>query len=510
MTSPKRSLLRGFLVLFAGSLLGKVAGLAREVIFAAAFGSGVIATGFKTAQSAVLVSANLVTGDVLSSAFVPSYAALHARDQRRAGSLLWAYLITYGALMSGIAAALFGVRHGAMELVIPGAAAQVKGVAGDVLGVLAWCIPLFGVASIAGYALATDGRYTATSLRATLQTAGLLLGTVLAVLLGSPLWLASGFVLAWVTYTGWCIALLLRHRLLSTLSLQATLEALRIVGQNFRSVLPLMAIPVAIQVSIVMQRVIASHGPAALIASVDYAQTLNDSLVTLVSVPLGFVGLTRFATLRSEEFARTSRRIVSLVVALGLPATCLILPLTGLLVQVVYRRGGFDQDAFVLTSAVGFGFFCGLAGQVLGYALTRALSARGRNREVLWVTLAAVTAQITVQALFLPTGAPVFLGLGVSAYGLVLTVLSSVLLGAHNRLLSLVVTGAPAIAASVLVLCVPSLSPLLAFAMVLVVWAVNIAAAPPYRAVLREVAGLLGRRRALAPMPAAAAARAEP
>jgi putative peptidoglycan lipid II flippase len=502
----RRGFLRGFVVLFAGSLLGKVAGLAREVIFAAAFGSGLVATGFKSAQSAVLVSANLVTGDVLSSAFVPTYARLHADEPERARRLLWAYLLAYGLVMTGIAAVLFAVRHGAMDLLIPGASPAVRALAGSVLGALAWCIPLFGVASIAGYALATDGRYTATSLRATLQTAGLLVGTVVAVLLGSPVWLAGGFVLAWVVYTAWCLALLARHGLLGPFSASATGEALRMVGANLVSVLPLMVIPAGIQVATVAQRVIASHGDPALIASVDYAQTLSDSLVTLVSVPLGFVGLTQLSTLRESEFRRTTSRILALVVGLGLPATFLVLPLTGVLVQLVYRRGSFDATAVLLTSQVAFGLFCGMTVQVLGYTLTRALSARRRNRAVLWITLSGLAVEIGVQALSLPTHQPMLIGLGISAYGLVLTVLAASLLGIHGRLLGLLAAGAPAIAASVLALAVPGVPPFAAAGIVAVAWAVNLAAAPPYRAVLGEVLTVVRARR---PRRAAVAASAE-
>ena len=494
--APKRSFVRGFVVLFAGSLLGKVAGLAREVIFAAAFGSGLVATGFKSAQSAVLVSANLVTGDVLASAFVPTYARLHTDEPERARRLLWGYLLAYGVAMSGIAAVLFSVRHGAMDLLIPGASTEVRALAGDVLGALAWCIPLFGVASISGYALATDGRYTATSLRATLQTAGLLLGTVVALLLGSPVWLAGGFVLAWVVYTAWCIALLARHHLLGPFSAAATGPALRMVGANLVSVLPLMVIPAGIQVATVAQRVIASHGDPALIASVDYAQTLSDSLVTLVSVPLGFVGLTQLSTLKEAEFVRTTRRILSLVIGLGLPATFLVLPLTTVLVQLVYRRGSFDATAVLLTSQVAFGLFCGMTVQVLGYTLTRALSARRRNRAVLWVTLTGLAVEIGVQALSLPTRDPMLIGLGISAYGLVLTVLASILLGIHGRLLRLLATGAPAMVVSVVAIAIPGVPPFAAAGVVAVAWATNLAVAPPYRAVLAEIRLLLTRRRA--------------
>lgn len=487
--------IRGFLTLFIGSLIGKVAGLLREIIFAAAFGSGLIATGFKTAQSAVLVSANLVTGDMLSSAFVPTYAKVRAADPERARHLLWAYLLAYGIGMSAIAAALFGIRHVAMDFLVPGAALPVRRLAGDFLGTLAWCIPLFGVASVAGYALAADGRYTATSLRATLQTAGLLAGTVVAVLLGSPAWLAAGFVLAWVAYVVWCLLLLRRFSLLGRFHAAEALLALRVVGGNLVTVLPLAVIPAGVQVAIVAQRVIASHGPPALIASVDYAQTLSDSLVTLVSVPLGFVGLTQLSTLREEQFRVMSRRILSTVMCLGLPLTFLVLPLTGTIVQVVYRRGNFGGEAFRLTTEVAFGLFCGLTVQILGYALTRALSARQRNRAVLWLTVSAITAQIAVQSLSIPLGSPVFIGLGVTVYGLVLTVLAARLLGIHAPLIALALAGLPASAIGIAVLLVPGFPPFLQAAVASTAWAATIALAPPYRAVIADVRSIIVRRR---------------
>lgn len=493
-SSNRGHFVRGFLVLFIGSLIGKAAGLMREVIFAAAFGSGVVATGFKSAQSAVLVSANLVTGDVLSAAFVPTYAPLRLADRERASRLLWAYLVGYGVLMAAIAGVVFAVRRPAMNALIPGAAPEIKILAGDFLGTLAWCIPLFGIASIAGYALATEGKYTATSLRATLQTAGLLVGTVVAVVVGSPVWLAAGFVLAWLVYTTWCLLLLKRFRLLTSFRLDEMPTAARTVLANLYSVLPLAVIPAGIQIATIAQRVIASHGPSALIASVDYAQTLSDSIVTLVSVPLGFVGLTQLSTLQESEFLQASRRILTSVVGFGLPLTFVVLPLTGPIVQIVYRRGSFDNSAFVLTSQVAFGLFCGLVVQILGYALTRSLSARRRNRAVLWITLTALVVEIGVQSLSIVFRAPLFIGLGISAYGLVLTVLASRLLRIHGRLLSLLVTGSPAIAVSVAALLVPALPPLAAAGVVMLAWAVNLVVAAPYRAAIGDIARLLQRR----------------
>lgn len=487
--------IRGFVTLFVGSLIGKVAGLLREVVFAAAFGSGLVATGFKTAQSAVLVSANLVTGDMLSSAFVPAYAKVRLEDPERARRLLWAYLLAYGAAMAAIAAVLFGARHIAMDLLVPGASPAVRRLAGDFLGTLAWCIPLFGTASIAGYALAADGRYTATSLRATLQTAGLLVGTLVAVWVGSPIWLAAGFVLAWVAYVAWCFALLNRFGLLGRFRAGETVAAGRIVAANLVTVLPLAVIPAGVQVAIIAQRIIASHGAPALIASVDYAQTLSDSLVTLVSVPLGFVGLTQLSTLREAEFLGMSRRILSSVMGIGLPLTFIVLPLTAPMVQLIYRRGKFGASAFHLTTEVAFGLFCGLTVQILGYALTRALSARQRNRAVLWVTVAAIAAQVAVQSLSIPFGSPVFIGLGVSTYGLVLTVLSARLLGIHRPLIALVLTGLPAIAVSVAVLLVPGLSPMARAALAAAAWGANLWLAAPYRSVLADARSLLARRR---------------
>ncbi|MFD1720841.1 lipid II flippase MurJ [Amnibacterium endophyticum] len=490
---------RGFVVLFIGSLIGKVAGLAREVVFAAAFGSGPIASGFKSAQSSVLVSANLVTGDVLSSAFVPAYAETRAADPLGARRLIWGYLLGYGGAMTGVALLVFTLRRDAMSLLIPGASLQIQALGADFLGVLAWCIPLFGVASIAGYALATTGKYTATSLRSTLQTAGLLIGTMLAVTLRQPVWLASGFVLAWLIYATWCVVLLVRFDLLGRLDARGLPAALRVVLRNLWAVLPLAVIPAGIQIAAVVQRIIASHGPDALIASVDYAQTLSDSLVTLVSVPLGFVGLTQMATLDEEGFKRASSRILSSVVVIGLPLTFVVLPLTGTIVRVVYGRGNFGQEAALLTSQVAFGLFCGIAVQIVGYALTRALTARRRNRAVLVITVSGLAAEVGVQSLALMLHAPVFIGLGVTVYGLVLTVVAARLLHLHRLLLRLAVVALPAVGVSVGVLVVPGLPVVLQLVVIALAWALTLAVARTYRGVIAEVIALFRRSRSRTP-----------
>lgn len=499
-TPPQRtarsSFARGFLVLFAGSAVGKVAGVLREAVFAAAFGAGPVAAGFKTAQTAALVSANLFTGDLLASAFTPTYARLIADDARAAARLLWGYLTTLASVLLVVAVVLFTLRSAIVGIIIPGASPDVQSVGAEMLGALGWCVPLYGVASVAGYALGTHGDYLAASLRATLQTVGLLVGTIATVVLHQVTLLAYGYVAAWVCYTTWCLIRLARRRMLHPSGFTTTLRAGALVGRSVSAVLPLAVVPVALQLAAVLERVFASHGPSELIAATDYSHILSDSLITLLSVPLGFVGLTQFSKLAEGDVGAAVRRLVRAVVTFGLPASLGVIPLTGVLVDVMYHRGAFGTRAVELTSAVTGAMLLGLGAQVLGYTLTRVLSGRRRNRAVLGITLAAVTAQIVVQALAVPLRAPVFLGWGAAAYGIVLTILSCWMLGVLSFLMRLIVASTPAIAVSIAVMTMLSTSsPWLQSGVLGIAWAANLAVVREFRTAFADVGRTIRGRR---------------
>ncbi|MGY2745227.1 murein biosynthesis integral membrane protein MurJ [Arthrobacter sp. UYCu723] len=465
---------RGFAILAAGSLVGKVVALVREVVFAGAFGTGSIASGFRVAQTASIVPANLVSGDLLSAAFAPNYAREAQLNPSRAKAMLWGYSVWITLVLLFVAGAVYCLRDAMVAIVVPGASPEVSDQAEVLLGLLCWVIPLYGLSAALAYALAAHGNYVPTSTRQMVQSIGLLLGTVAAVVTGWVPWLAVGLLVAWVLNTGICLLLLIRGGFLGVPTFSDLAQGWRFVVSGARGIAPLFFLPIALQLSIVLERVFASFGDPGLIAAVDYARTVSESVMSVVAVPLGILGLTKLSVLADDEYRHQVGRMSDAVVVLLLPVSALLVAGAGSIVNLLYQRGEFGPQASMLTTSVLTGLASGLMFQVLGYSLSRALTASGRNRCVLFCTLAAIAGQIAVQWVGLNTLGPIAIGLGPSVYGLLLTIGCAASLGLVRRVAAQIGAAAPAILASCYVMVV-DMPPLWRVVTVAVVWVINIA-----------------------------------
>src|SRR5690242_15376074 len=85
------------LSLLTGGLLGKVAGLARELLLAAFYGTGDVVAAFRIAQAASLVPVNFITSDALNAGFLPLYQGRRDDDPDDAHAL---YRAAHLALVS--------------------------------------------------------------------------------------------------------------------------------------------------------------------------------------------------------------------------------------------------------------------------------------------------------------------------------------------------------------------------------------------------------------------------
>ncbi|MEZ0446839.1 lipid II flippase MurJ [Cellulomonas sp. ICMP 17802] len=474
---------RGFLVLFAGGIFGKIVALLREIVFAAAFGTGATATGFRVAQTASIVPANLVSGDLISAAFAPSYAKLSASDARRANSLLVAYLLWVTSVLGLVSLVVFVTRADLVAIIVPGALPTVQATASSLLAVLAWVIPVYGISTITSYALSATGAFAQNAIRPMVQSVGLLVGTVMAVWLGSMSWLAWGFLAAWVLYAARGL-FLLRGRLAFTGG-PAVREGGLMVLQGIRGIAPLIVLAVALQGSIVLERVFASYGADGLVASIDYARTISDSVMSTIALPLGILGLTQLPQVRTSESQRILTRMTEFVCVTVIPISMVLMLAARPAVDLLYARGRFDVQAASLTSAVLAGLSAGLTFQVLSYTMARAITGRGNTRPVLTWSLVAIVAQCLVQGIGVPLVGGVAVGVGVSVYGAVLTFGLSRALGLGRATLAVLVRWLPTMVAGFASVAA-GLSWGAGASVVLLVFAINVASSRATRKLIRE------------------------
>lgn len=418
-----------------GNLLGKGLALFREIVFAQAFGTGPVAAGFRVAQSVSFVPASLVSNDILPGAFVPSYAREVRNNSDRAALLARSYALAVSVLVAIPTVAVVLYARPIVDAIVPGGSPGMKEQAAAFLQILAWCIPAYGLSAVFALILVTHGRVGAQSLRPALQSVGLLAGTLLAITTGHLALLAGGFVAAWIVYALMTGGICWSGGYFKTPQGFSLTVAGKFLLADGRRILPLLPLPIVVQASILTERFFASLGDEGLLASVDYARTISDSVMSLIAVPLGILGLTRLSGLRAPDFRRVMLRAVN-VTLLAVPLLgALIVVFAPDIVSLIYERGAFDSAAVTVTAQVLMGQSVLLVAQVLGYFLVRATMAEGRNRIVFYATCFAVLSQVGVQALVLTPLGAVALGLGPSVYGLVLAVILSVSLGIGREVL---------------------------------------------------------------------------
>nr|WP_231713374.1 lipid II flippase MurJ [Arthrobacter sp. zg-Y769] len=466
----------------------------REVVFASAFGTSDIATGFRVAQTASVVPANLVSGDLLSAAFAPAYARESRRDPASGRAMLWGYSIWLTFTLTFVAVGVYCYRDVIVNVIVPGSSIATTIIAQEILGVLCWSIPLFGLSAVQAYALGVHNIYLMTSIRPLIQSLGLLGGTLTAISTGWIQWLSLGFIAAWIAYVAMCSTALIRNGYLGLPQRASITQGWRFIVTGVRNIAPLLLLPVALQTSIVLERVFSSFGPSGLVAAVDYARTISESVMSLIAVPLGVLGLTQLSGIQGPDYRRRVAKMCDFVVVVMMPVSAVLVVGSGAIVSLIYARGNFDSAATNLVSGVLVGLSIGLMFQVLGYSLSRALTAAGRNRSVLLYTLIAIAGQIAVQGVGVQHFGPMAIGLGPSVFGLLLSVGCAFALGELKRVARRIATLLPGCIATLIVV-LPDLGPYAAIALVALVWAINIALFPSLRSTLwDQVRPILSKR----------------
>ncbi|MEZ0493338.1 lipid II flippase MurJ [Kineococcus sp. TBRC 1896] len=415
--------------LVLGGLAGKLLGMLREVLLAAAYGTGVPATATRVAQTGTLAPVDLFTADVLSAGFLPLHKELLRTDPARAHDLFRSLRRALWVLSAVLLVVLVAGAGTVVRVVAPGLEPGTAAVCAQFLRVTALGIPSYLQFSLLSYLEMSHGGFRLAGVRATVQNLGTVAALGAAWLLGEPVVLASGFALAYVGLHAWGVGQV--ADLLPARPAAATRGTLRLVWRRVR---PLLLLPVVLQGSVVAERVVASLLGDRVVAAVDYARFVATTGVNLLAVPLGLAGLAALAGLdraaARERLAGTLPGLLLVVV----PASVVLTVGSAPVVQVLYARGAFDASAVVTSAAVLTGFGVGFWAQSCAYVLVKALNAAGRNRTAAGALLAGLVVTLVVNLSLHAVLGPVVLGLAASAGAVVTTVVAARPLGVAGLL----------------------------------------------------------------------------
>jgi putative peptidoglycan lipid II flippase len=412
-------MLRAVRTLMLGGLAGKILGIARELLTAALFGTGPIAAAYRLAQAAFLIPLHGLLSDAFGAGFTPAYARRRAARADEARLLFAAMHAVVLGISVVVGLWLVWVAAHWVRLLAPGFEPATAVLAERMVMVLALAMPFYALTGLYSSAEIATGRAGLAGARASVQSIGLMAGTLLAWWSGEPLYIACGFLCAYVLLAASGLRNALAQGLRPWPRRAEWGAASGLLGDVWRAVRVLLLVPVLLQIHFVVERRVASVVSADTVAALDYARFLSDTAVLLLAVPLGIAGLGGMATMSDARFRDVAQRSLRMLLYAGVPLSLAAALHGETIVRLVYARGAFDAGSVAVTTAILQWLAIGLWAQLVGYAGAKFLSARGRNPSVIVVYAAGVGVNVALNIVLQPLIGAAALGVAAAANSLV-------------------------------------------------------------------------------------------
>ena len=390
MTVAAPSKRRFAAILVSGALFSKLLGFVREVLMAHVLGASLVADGFRGAITAILIPLAVLQNETVPAVLIPMHRDKLKDDD--APKHLAALTIVLTGLAIGITALIEGLGSWWVDAIVGGFGPEGKSLTLDFVRIMALGMPASVMLNVLAAGEIALGRTRLTNIRASLLNVATLIGIALLTLTGEVQIIAWSFMLAFNVLATWALISMWREGLLDFRGL--TLADVRASGAEFLHRLkPLLALPMAEQGNIWIERLLASRLVTGAVASLDYARTLTESAVLLISQPVGLSVLSVHPT--QDEKAQVEA-IARPVLALGLPASVFLVAFAVEIVRLVFQRGAFGEEAVLLTSHGLRGIAVGLWAATLGWILIRILNGAGRNGAAAIIIISAHAANTLV------------------------------------------------------------------------------------------------------------------
>jgi integral membrane protein MviN len=365
----------GFAVLVAaGILLSRVAGLVRERVFAHYLGNSAAAGAFKAGLKIPNFLQNLFGEGVLSASFIPVYAKLIAKDdEEMAGRLAGVIVSLLGVVVGFIVAVCVVLTSWIIDLIAPGFHGDVRLLTIRIVQILfpatgllvfsAWCLGVLNSHHKFFLSYVAPVFWNAAMIASLVFFGGRTSQSGLAIAL------AWGTVAGSALQFGIQIPFVIKYAPRIRLSLQIALEPVREVVRSFG---PVVIGRGVVQLSGYIDQVIASYLGFAAVAALAYAQTIYFLPISLFGMSVAAAELPQMSSaIGTEEeinaalrkrLDRGLRQIAFFVV----PTVMAFIFIGRVLVAALYQTGEFRSDDSLYVWYILIGSTVGMLAVTLG------------------------------------------------------------------------------------------------------------------------------------------------
>jgi putative peptidoglycan lipid II flippase len=406
------ALLRNFVTVGAGTAFSRLLGFLRDIMMAAALGTGPVADAFFVAFRFPNLFRRLFAEGAFNAAFVPLFGrALEEGGvdaARRFGNEALSALLTVLLILIAVGEITMPVL---MYALAPGFAEEPdKFDLAVVLTRIAFpYLALVSLMALFSGALNARGRFAAAAFAPALLNIAFIVALLLALSMGFAETESAGIILAWATLVG------------GVLQLVVVIWAARRAGINLGILRPRLTpgvrklvrlfVPGALaggitQINIVVGTIIASLAPGA-VSYLYYAERIYGLPVGIVGVAIGIVllpDLTR--QLRGgypEQAVHSQNRSLEFGMALTLPAAVALIVLAEPIISVLFERGAFTAEDSAASAAALTAFAFGLPGFLLVKVLQPAFFAREDTKTPMWFAGVSVVVNVALSLALFPS-----------------------------------------------------------------------------------------------------------
>jgi putative peptidoglycan lipid II flippase len=424
-------------ILISGALASKVLGFAREVTMAHVLGASMVADGFRAAMVAVLIPLAFLQNESVPAIMIPMHRDAMARND--APRSLGALTIVIGLVAAVIMVVIQLLGEWWVDAMVGGFTDEGRLLTLHFVRMMSLGMPASAILNVLAAGEIALGRTRLTNIRASILNLAVLAGIGLLVVTGDTYMLACAFTLAFNALVAWGLFSMWQRGVISFSGL--TVSMIADTGRDFfRRLRVFLAVPLAEQANVWVERLTASRLTTGAVASLDYARSLTESALLLISQPVGMAVLSNHAPKNIHE---QIEQLLRPLLALTLPASPFLLVFATDIVRLIYFRGAFGDEALLLTSQALRGIAFGVWAATLGWILIRLLNGAGRNGLAAVILVTGYLVNMTFNALTstLHPAADqgmLLLGLGEASRSLVLLVGVTLALDERRRILGLI------------------------------------------------------------------------
>ena len=384
---------------------GQIVGLLRRILVAQAFGAGAELDAFIAANRVSETLFNLVAGGALGSAFIPTFAGLLAKDEKKSAWKLASAVANWVALVLGLLAALAAifapqiVRHA----LAPGFSANPEqfSLTVTLLRIQLFSAILFGLSGLVMGILNSHQVFLIPALTPSMYQLGMIFGVlVLAPKMGI-------YGLAWGVVIGALFHLLLQFPILikqrGKYSLSLGLGNAN-VGEVIRLMGPRLLGVAVVQLNFWVNTWLASRMAAGSVAGIEYGFALMLMAQIAIAQSIATAAMPTFAAQyalgKLDDVRNSLAATIRGVLLLSIPAAVGLIILRVPLITLLYQRGEFDARSTEIVAWALLWYAVGLVGHSVMEILARAFYALHDTKTPVLVGMGAMSLNIVFSIAF--------------------------------------------------------------------------------------------------------------